>query len=498
MKRFLSSFLLVLMAASVANAQNKKKSEDVNVCNPGHYLVFDVGGGLHTLAYNVDGFGSKIPGAGIMVRGGYRYFFTENWGVGTELNFKSFQTTFKADFRQEIENAVDEDGETYTHYTTFDGFKEKQKQAVLSLPVAVYFQQRINKKWKVGGGLGAIFQFELTNKYKPNGGYFKTSGYYERFNVIIYDLPQHNFKDFTGNSGSSKKRSSVGALLEGNALYYITPRLSIDLGIYLTVAMGYKSVGEDTYLFDPDCMRGAEGYKNVSYNGALDSKVVDRATPIALGGMAGIRYQIGKVKERKKPEDKPVDKPVDVPDTNVVVDVPKKDSIPDVVVVNVPETPSVDTSTNGVPFVVDVPKVDTTNAPVVVDNPTTDPKKRDDVEDIDYTKYTRVNVTFGFNESYIQTRPDLKQMLEDIAKIMKQHPNTKLHVTGHTCNIGSLEKNMVLGQKRAEAFKAELVKRGVSGDRITCDSKSYLEPLYPNTNEENRKKNRRVEFTLSE
>ena len=488
MKRLLLSVLMVVLVVYAVDAQNNTEKEEVNSCYPGHYLVFDVGGGLHTLAYNVDGYGSKKPGAGLMVRGGYRYFFTDNWGVGTELNFKSFQTTFKADYTQKISDAIDEDNYTYQHRTYYNGLKEKQSQMVISLPIAVYFQQRLNQKWKLGGGLGAVAQFEIVNKFKTNGGELETRGYYDIFNVELYGMDQHNFFTKSDFDGKNKKRSSVGILLEGNALYYITKRLSIDLGIYFTVGMGYKSVGEDVNQFDPDCMKG-DAY-NWKYNGALDSKVVDIPTPIAVGGMAGIRYQFGKIKKKPAPE-KPIDKPVDKPDTLIIVDVPDNDTVPEVVVTTVPDEPVVeDTPKDTIPVVVDVPK---DSIPSVV---VTEPQKED--VDIVLKKYTRVNVNFGFNDAYIKSRPDLARMLDEIAEVMNNYPNTKLKVTGHTCNIGSLEQNMKLGQRRAEAFKAELVKRGIDGSRINCDSKAYLEPLVPNTTEANREKNRRVEFTMTE
>ncbi len=485
MKRFLLSVLMVVVAVYAADAQNNTEKEEVNSCYAGHYFVFDVGGGLHTLAYNVDGYGKKKPGAGIMVRGGYRYFFTENWGVGTELNFKSFQSTFIADYTQKISDAIDEDNYTYQHRTYYNDLKEKQSQMVLSLPIAIYFQQRLNQKWKLGGGLGAVAQFEIVNKYQTSSGDLETRGYYDIFNVELYGMDQHNFFTKSDFDGKNKKRSSIGLLVEGNALYYITKRLSIDLGIYFTVGMGYKSQGDDLNQFDPDCMK-RDGYQ-WKYNGALDSKVVDISTPIAVGGMAGIRYQFGKIKPKTVPE-KPIDKPVDVPDTNIVVDVPVKDTIPNVVVV-VEDVPEQDT----VPVTVDVPKQDTVPTVVV-----TEPEKPKEDVTVVVKQYTRVNVTFGFNESYIKSRPDLARMLDEITEVMKAYPETKLHVTGHTCNIGSLDQNMRLGQKRAEAFKAELVKRGVESDRISCDSKAYLEPLFPNTTEANREKNRRVEFSLTE
>ena len=491
MKRFLLSVLMVMLTVYVADAQNKKKKVEVNLCTPGHYLVFDVGGGLHTLAYNVDGYGSKIPGAGLMFRGGYRYFFTENWGVGTELNFKTFQTGFKAKYKQIIDNAVDEEGEKFEHRTYFNNLKEKQSQMVLSLPIAVYFQQRIDRKWKVGGGLGGIVQMELTNKFKTKSGDLETRGYYDRFNVELFGMEPHHFFAKSDFSGSTKKHTSIGALLEGNALYYLSERLSLHLGVYMTFAFGYKNDNDSQYLFDPDCVQG--GSYQDKYNGALESRVVDRAIPIAIGGMAGIRYQIGKIKKKIEPE-KPIDKPVDVPDTNVVVDVPVKDTVPEVVVTDIPEQPVVEESPkDSIPVVVDIPKQDTIPAVVV-----TEPEQPKEDVQVVVKRYTRVNVNFGLNESFIKSRPDLARMLDEIAEVMNSYPNTKLNVTGHTCNIGSLEQNMKLGQRRAEAFKAELVKRGVDGSRISCDSKAYLEPLFPNTTEANREKNRRVEFTMTE
>jgi outer membrane protein OmpA-like peptidoglycan-associated protein len=490
MKRFLLSVLMVVLASYASYAQNKKNKEEVNLCTGGHYLVFDVGGGLHTLVYNVDGYGSKKPGAGLMVRGGYRYFFNENWGVGTELNFKTFQTTYTAKFNQTIPDAVDEEGEKYEHRTYFNSMKEKQTQMVLSLPVAIYFQQRVNTKWKVGGGIGAIAQLELSNKYKINSGDLETRGFYKRFNAELYGMEPHHFFTESDFSGDNEKRTVFGALLEGNALYRITERLSLDLGVYFTFGFGYKNDDDSRYLYDPDCMEG--GSYKAQYNGALGSLVVDRALPIAIGGMAGIRYQFGKIKKKPVPE-KPIDKPVEKPDTNVVVDVPVKDTVPTVVVNDIPEQPVVEDTTpkDSIPEVV-VPKKDT--VPTVVVN---EPVKKEDM-DVAIKKYTRVNVNFGFNDSYIKARPDIALMLDEIADVMKRFPNTKLHVTGHTCNIGSLEQNMTLGQRRAEAFRNELVKRGIDISRINCDSQAYLKPLYPNTTEANREKNRRVEFSLSE
>jgi outer membrane protein OmpA-like peptidoglycan-associated protein len=57
---------------------------------------------------------------------------------------------------------------------------------------------------------------------------------------------------------------------------------------------------------------------------------------------------------------------------------------------------------------------------------------------------------------------------------------------------------MSIGLRRAEAAKAYLVEKGVAPERIQTVSKGKTEPLVPNSNEENRRKNRRVKIVIIE
>jgi outer membrane protein OmpA-like peptidoglycan-associated protein len=89
-----------------------------------------------------------------------------------------------------------------------------------------------------------------------------------------------------------------------------------------------------------------------------------------------------------------------------------------------------------------------------------------------------------------------KADLQNKADLLKRYPDTKVIIEGHTCNLGIHEVNVEIGQRRAEAAKAYLIERGVAPDRIQTVSKAETEPLAPNTNEENRRKNRRVEIKI--
>jgi outer membrane protein OmpA-like peptidoglycan-associated protein len=56
--------------------------------------------------------------------------------------------------------------------------------------------------------------------------------------------------------------------------------------------------------------------------------------------------------------------------------------------------------------------------------------------------------------------------------------------------------NQQLSQRRAEAVKAALVKRGISGDRLETVGVGEAQPIAPNRSAGGRQKNRRVEFII--
>src|SRR5690606_31003841 len=87
--------------------------------------------------------------------------------------------------------------------------------------------------------------------------------------------------------------------------------------------------------------------------------------------------------------------------------------------------------------------------------------------------------------------------LDEVAKIMKDDPAMKIAIDGHTDNVGSDATNQRLSERRANAVKAYLVKKGVSEDRITATGYGETKPIADNKTAAGRQQNRRVELTLS-
>ena len=94
-------------------------------------------------------------------------------------------------------------------------------------------------------------------------------------------------------------------------------------------------------------------------------------------------------------------------------------------------------------------------------------------------------------------KPESDKLLNEIATIMKDHPEVKkVTVEGHTDNVGGAALNRRLSQARANAVMAALVKLGVEKNRLEAKGFGPSRPIAPNDTAEGRDANRRVEFVI--
>ena len=103
-------------------------------------------------------------------------------------------------------------------------------------------------------------------------------------------------------------------------------------------------------------------------------------------------------------------------------------------------------------------------------------------------------VIFGFNSSEISE--EARDNLLGQALYLKNHEDTKIQIAGNCDERGSVEYNLALGARRANAAKNVIVKDGVDAKRISTISYGKERPLVKGTGESVWKWNRNATTTV--
>ena len=100
-----------------------------------------------------------------------------------------------------------------------------------------------------------------------------------------------------------------------------------------------------------------------------------------------------------------------------------------------------------------------------------------------------------FDTGSDRIRPESSPTLKEIAQMLREHPDLKLAIEGHTDNVGAAAANQTLSEKRAEAVKQALITAyQVEASRLTATGLGSTKPATTNDTPEGRQANRRVEL----
>jgi len=112
----------------------------------------------------------------------------------------------------------------------------------------------------------------------------------------------------------------------------------------------------------------------------------------------------------------------------------------------------------------------------------------------------KVNIPndISFDTGSAAIRPQLRGVLDPFAASVKDDPNARLTIIGHTDSTGSDRINNPLSVERAQSVRDYLAARGVSPTRVETAGRGSREPLADNNSETGRSKNRRVEIYIRE
>ena len=106
------------------------------------------------------------------------------------------------------------------------------------------------------------------------------------------------------------------------------------------------------------------------------------------------------------------------------------------------------------------------------------------------------NVFFDVDKATLRTESE--DELERLEKILKQNPEIKIEIAGHTDSDGSDDHNLKLSEARAKAVVDYLITKGINKDMLRWKGYGESQPQVPNDSPENKQLNRRTEIKILE
>ena len=105
-----------------------------------------------------------------------------------------------------------------------------------------------------------------------------------------------------------------------------------------------------------------------------------------------------------------------------------------------------------------------------------------------------------FSKKNASISEGIEKEIVTLVEFLKNRPQMHIKIVGHSSRtaVSGDTYNLRLSKKRAEMLKKELLKRGISQDRIETAGKGFHEPMFSNETEEGRDKNRRLEIEFIE
>ena len=105
-------------------------------------------------------------------------------------------------------------------------------------------------------------------------------------------------------------------------------------------------------------------------------------------------------------------------------------------------------------------------------------------------------VTVYFRIASAAVEPASQDALTRLASTIRTCPSARVRIEGHTDGDAANTDNQKLSERRAEAVMRALLKAGVAPEQLTAVGFGASRPIAPNTSNDNKRKNRRIELNV--
>jgi len=466
MKSIKLTALAAFLFCTALNAQNR------------HELSLYGGGGLSTLNYKATvgeqkfGFGGN---AGI----NYHIFFNRHWGIGTGVEFVCYNAKFNSADLGTNYMTTDIDGNPFEFRSKVSNYKENQNAIMLQIPLMLQYQ--VGKKHQFYIAAGGKVGIPIYGKYK-NSGNIKNSGYYE---YEDYEYTEQEFMGF-----GTFNREAKGKLEFLKTAFFVSAELGAkwDLGKKITLYTGaYLDYGLNNIYLET---KTVPAQQFVAYN-------TDVPTDFAVNSVLNSHY-LQNINTVNTFTEKiiPISAGIKLRLSFGFGSTAKKAIVEQQV-----ETSSADEEAAAQAKAAEKAEADRLvkeqEKTRIAAEKAKQEEARRQAEKMQAAKTGVKQPIDNYKLSQAELTDAQKQELDQKIAILQQYPDMEVFIYGHTCNIGGNAINEKVGLARAQKAKEYLISKGIAEKRIIgIASKRDTEPLVPNTSEENRKQNRRIEIVV--
>ncbi|MDH5398917.1 MAG: OmpA family protein, partial [Cyclobacteriaceae bacterium] len=106
------------------------------------------------------------------------------------------------------------------------------------------------------------------------------------------------------------------------------------------------------------------------------------------------------------------------------------------------------------------------------------------------------NIFFDVGKYTLRSESEVE--LNKVVRFVQDNPGMKIEIQGHTDDTGDKKANQLLSENRAAEVFKYLINKGINEEVLQYVGKGEEEPLASNDTEENKQKNRRIEFKIIE
>jgi len=252
--------------------------------DPGSYLHFNVGGGLHNFSYDLADGTKQNTKIGYTVNAAYSYFFSPHWGVQTGVGAQTFSGLSTLNYLSST-SAVDGLGRSYDFRSNYNTWKEKPDAIFVDVPLLLQYRHNISETFGIIGSIGCKVAIPVYQQFKPAGGEIVTTGYYSQWNTELSDIPKYGFTTINDVSkGNHSLKTSFMAVADFGELIRLSDKTDLYIGCYVNYGLNnvLKSSSKEVYQSDG------------TYNGVFASTQTTKVIPVTFGVKVGVYLRMRK------------------------------------------------------------------------------------------------------------------------------------------------------------------------------------------------------------